>query len=33
MPENDIIINGINEEFNLEGIELDTLATIKASMG
>ena len=33
MPENDIIINGINEEFNLEGIELDTLATIKASAG
>ena len=33
MPENDIIINGINEEFNLEGIELDTLATIKARAG
>lgn len=33
MPENDTIINGINEEFNLDGVELDTLATIKASTG
>ena len=30
MPENDTIIN---EEFNLDGIELDTLERIKASTG
>ena len=30
MPENDTIIN---EEFNLDGIELDTLETVKASTG